>query len=127
MVAQLQAVVTQAIFDHALRMRVKPSFDGNDEANTPAPPTAGEIQGQINVDVDPEDETAAGTRDIEAAQDSAAEAKPTTSETNTLGRINNLVTTDTNTLELANDVLLLSTYAFGQDSRQKLMRTRQPS
>ena len=104
--------MTQIIFDHTLRMRVKPAFGDRDDTNSvvPSAPEA-TAQGQIDTDVESEEATAADVSHTEPAE-GAAEAKPATSGSNMLGKINNLVTTDINTFELANDLLLIGAYSI---------------
>ena len=102
MIAQLQAVVTQAIFDHALKVRLT------------ADAATGEARSSI--------EAASGsniiaTNDVEDSETTAV-AQPTEGDNESgspnngsemIGRINNLITTDVSTLEYANEVLLVCT------------------
>ena len=93
-------------------MRVKPAFGDRDDTHSVAPsaPEA-TTQGQIDTAVESEEATAADVSHTEPAE-GATEVKPATSGSNMLGKINNLVTTDINTFELANDLLLIGAYSI---------------
>ena len=108
LIAQMQAVVTQVIFDHALRMRVKPAFaDHADTKSVSRGVSEGAAPSQSDSAEDSEDNGVTGTDGgrTESAEDTGQD-KPTASGDNMLGKINNLVTTDVNTFELANGLLL---------------------
>lgn len=100
--AQLEAIMTQAIFDHALRIRLKANVADADKQDAAAPASASmqeEAEGEGDVPA-----AAAATTELEPAK---IASDSVSSGSNMIGKINNLITTDMSAMEYANDLLLV--------------------
>lgn len=85
MIVQTEAIVTQLVFEHALRIRLKSEPDSEIASKTPY---------------------GAGDRPATAGSSENAAGPPgRASSANLIGKINNLVTTDLNNITLARDFL----------------------
>lgn len=127
---QTQAIITQLVFDHALRIRVKAEVAGG---NTPASsaattPDSASIAETASEGDDAETQTTAAASDGGAAR--KHKRTPSASSTSTkapekgaeeaagkggnlVGKLNNLVTTDLNNVVDGRDFLFISACFFG--------------
>ncbi|TCD71270.1 hypothetical protein EIP91_011749 [Steccherinum ochraceum] len=123
MVTQNQAVMTQLIFDHALRMRVKSDVAKTGSAGAAATPAATTPDNQSVAESSAAADTAsvatsatkvpAPGKGKDASKDSPAKADEQferSTNSNLVGKMNNLVTTDLATLEAGQSLLLLLVY-----------------
>ncbi|KAJ3557435.1 hypothetical protein NM688_g1474 [Phlebia brevispora] len=117
MVAQVQGVMTQVVFDHTLRIRLKGDGGVSDKSSDNSdrgPPTPAashrdsedSLLGCETQETAREDDGESTVAQSEAP--SGSDAKDTAKEgSNLMGTINNLVTTDLGHLQYANDLLLV--------------------
>ncbi|KAI0774725.1 multidrug resistance-associated ABC transporter [Trametes elegans] len=138
MLVQTEAIITQLVFDHALRIRMKADTSESPSASrattavhTPDNASIAEAprgsQGSQTASNGSEDETARASTTSTASTDAAqkskdskqADLKSATAEDgpasgNLIGRINNLVTTDLSNLVEGRDFLFIILYAPAQ-------------
>ncbi|TCD68828.1 hypothetical protein EIP91_009695 [Steccherinum ochraceum] len=123
MVTQNQAIITQLIFDHALRMRVKSDVAKTGSASAAATPAATTPDNQSVAESSAAADTAsvatsatkvpAPGKGKDTSKDSPAKADEKferSTNSNLVGKMNNLVTTDLATLEAGQSFLLLLVY-----------------
>ncbi len=112
--ARFQAVVTQVVFEHSLRIRLKAgSADRKTDETTTSLDTASDVQleNQAGADLsNTEPEAITTTDDQQIAETLAASTKDKNSGNkadNLIGRINNLVTSDQDNMSEGADFLNL--------------------
>lgn len=124
MTAQVQGVVTELIFEHALRVRLKADVgDSGTEVESTASTVAPSVEepNETSAVSDAPDSSTIGDGSTTVADQSQSGSSgatdkdkegTTTEGSNMIGKINNLVTTDANAIENANDLLLLCASSF---------------
>ncbi|KIJ62235.1 hypothetical protein HYDPIDRAFT_176581 [Hydnomerulius pinastri MD-312] len=129
-VVRTEGIITQLIFEHALRIRMKAELPDNDKgsgsaASTPDSASIAEsstvVEGSRESSVDDVQSSSASTtasstaKGKQKAKDKtdgadAQAKKPQSSADNLIGKINNLVTTDLNTITDGRDFLMVFPY-----------------
>ena len=110
LLTQVQGILTQVIFDHALRIRVKTSAgDGSVQDTADISDSQSTIQGNESVtavdETEPHQELQSETDRASTVSAQSSESKKganpaaDSKENNLVGKLNNLVTTDINALE----------------------------
>ena len=103
MVVKSEAILTQLIYDHALRIRMKADASGTVEDAAPALPL-GVVDGSGGPSGDTGAEPLTQIEPTLSSESQTPEEKP--SSINIVGRLNNLVTTDIQTITSGRDWLL---------------------
>lgn len=137
MLVQSQALITQLVFNHALRIRVKaeaansaPSSAASSATTTPDSASVADPSetAESSANSEDEDETAVseatsttkgkgkGSRAASVSGESSKGLEPTASEKagNLVGKLNNLITTDLNNLTDGRDFLFVGSCPFFQ-------------
>lgn len=105
--AWTQAILTQLIFEHSLRIRFKAETNAKEQdATAPATPSAASDAGDGASDDGQSENTAVSKGKAKADDDANKEAPAAAKKDNLVGKINTLVTVDVDTIINAKEFLM---------------------
>ncbi|KIP03522.1 hypothetical protein PHLGIDRAFT_534840 [Phlebiopsis gigantea 11061_1 CR5-6] len=106
-----QSTLTQLIFEHALRIRVKGDGNGDGAAQKPTDDTSSDSDGQSTAESATAASTSSSTLSNRASQNEGeAKAASERKRSSLTGKINNLISSDMNTLESGQSWILVIYY-----------------
>ncbi|KAL4068375.1 hypothetical protein V8B97DRAFT_1975301 [Scleroderma yunnanense] len=129
LIVRTECIITQLIFEHALRIRMKAELPDTDKGALPSiatvPNNTSIAESSTIVESSPEESpdedqssavstiasSAAPGSQRDLAKQDTADNKPRSSAVNLVGKINNLVTTDLNSIVEGRDFLMIFPYA----------------
>ena len=122
---QAQNTLTQLIFEHALRIRLEADGDtatskkrgGTSSNTTPAEPASAaeehaRIDSEVTLDGEQRSIAESSTAASAKAKDDEKPATATSKDSNMIGKINNMISTDVNSLEGGSSWILVGVYAM---------------